>query len=229
MAAVIERVYRLTVSGLLVAVMAGCSSMPSIPMLGQEKPDVVPGVVPPGERMTELQKLREDAASASPEQKEQVATRLAGQVAQETDPLLRAEIVRTLGAYPTEQSKRILRNALQDTDRQVRLVACETWGDVGGAEAVQLLGEIVAHDSDIDVRLAAAKALGESGDPAAAAALAPALADADPALQYRATISLQQVTGKNLGTVAAWRQYLNQGNTAEGKPTAIAERPWALR
>ena len=227
MPTVAYRACALSVLGLLVAVAAGCSSMPSIPMLGREKPDVVPGVTPPSERVSELRKLREGAASATAEQKEQVASRLAGQIPQETDPSLRAEIVRTLAEYPTDQGRRILRGALQDTDRHVRLVACEAWGQVRGPEAVELLGEALTSDSDVDVRLAAAKALGQTGDPAAAAALAPALADSDPAMQYRATISLRQVTGQDLGTVAAWRRHLDQAITPESRPTAVAERPRA--
>lgn len=201
--------------------------MPSIPMLGREKPDVVPGVVPPSQRMTELQKLREGAGAMSPEQKAGVAAQLADQIAKETDASIRADIVRTLADYPSDQGRRILRSALQDADRNVRLAACEAWGQARGSEAVELLGEALTSDSDVDVRLAAAKALGQTGDPAAAAALAPALADSDPAMQYRATISLRQVTGKDLGTVAAWRNHLHQAAAPDSRPTAVAERPRA--
>ncbi len=206
--------------------MAGCTSFPSVPWLWEE-PDVVPGVVPPGERVAELRKLREEAGSASAAQREQVAARLAGQITEETDAALRAEIVRTLAGYPTDQGKRVLRNAMDDVDRQVRMAACEAWGQIPDPEAVRLLGEALQNDSDIDVRLAAAKALGRTSDPGAAAALAPALADTDPAMQYRATLSLRQVTGKNFSTIAAWRQYLHQSYTPESRPSAVAERPRA--
>lgn len=211
---------------LMMTLVAGCTNFPSIPLLGREEPDVVPGVVPPGERLTEFRRLREEAGAASAEQKEQIAARLAAQIAQETDASIRVEIVRTLAAYPTDQGRRILRHAMEDMDRQVRIAACEAWGQVRDAEAVRLLGEALTDDPDIDVRLAAAKALGKTGHPDAAGALAPALADADPAMQYRATLSLRQVTGKNFGTIAAWRQYLHQGNTPESRPAAVADRPW---
>jgi HEAT repeat protein len=205
--------------------MAGCTSFPSVPFFGKEEPDVVPGVVAPGERVAELQKLREEAGSASDEQKQQVTARLAGQMTQETDASLRAEIVRTLAVYPTDQGRRILRHALDDTDRQVRIAACEAWAKTREPEAVRLLGDVLTDDADIDVRLAAAKALGQVDHPDAAAALAPALADADPAMQYRATLSLRHATGKDLGTVAAWRRHLNQAYTPDARPSAVAERP----
>lgn len=209
----------------MVALLAGCESLPSVPLLGWEEPDVVPGVVPPGERVAELRRLREAAGSASAPQREQTVARLAGQITEETDAAIRAEIVRTLAVYPTDQAKRILRHAMEDVDRGVRIAACEAWGQTGDPEAVRLLGDVLRDDADIDVRLAAAKALGRIDDPAAAAALAPALADTDPAMQYRATLSLRKVTGKDLGTIADWRQYLEQSYTPESRPSAVAERP----
>ncbi len=213
---------------LMITLVAGCTNFPSIPLLGREEPDVVPGVVPPGERLTELRRLREEAGTASAEHKEQIAARLAAQIAQETDASIRVEIVRTLAAYPTDQGRRILRHAMEDMDRQVRIAACESWGHISDPEAVRLLGEALTDDPDIDVRLAAAKALGKMRHPDAAAALAPALADADPAMQYRATLSLRHVTGKDLGTVAAWRQHLHQSYTPEARPSAVAERPHSM-
>ncbi len=226
MVTVAHRFSVLSVLGFIFVVGAGCANLPPIPILGWEEPDVVPGIVPPGERMAALHKLRQEADRASAEQKEQVAAGLAEQIVQESDAALRAEIVRTLAVYPTDQGKRILRHALEDVDPQVRMAACEAWGKMSDPEAVALLGETLQTDTDTDVRLAAAKALGRMRAPAAAAALAPALSDADPAMQYRATLSLRQVTGKNLGTVAAWRQYVQQARTPESRPSAVADRPW---
>ncbi len=223
MPTVAHRACRLSAWGLIVVLAGGCANIPPMPW---DEPDVVPGIVPPGERVAELRKLRADAGRASAEHKELVVAGLAEQIVQETDASLRAEIVRTLAVYPTDQSKRILRHALEDVDRHVRIAACEAWGKIPHPEAVSLLGETLQADTDIDVRLAAAKALGRTRDSQAAAALAPALADADPAMQYRATLSLRQVTGKNFGTIAAWRQYLHQANTPESRPAAVADRPW---
>ena len=74
-----------------------------------------------------------------------------------------------------------------------------------------LLSEALRSDVDADVRLAAAEALGETKNPAAVAALGEALSDSDPAMQYRAVLSLQQATGKDFGTsVERWQQYVKQ-------------------
>ena len=76
---------------------------------------------------------------------------------------------------------------------------------------------------DADVRLAAAKALGETKNREAVAALGEALDDSDPAMQYRAVLSLKQVTGKDLGNdVNRWQQYV-KGEPPEPTPS-LAER-----
>jgi hypothetical protein len=134
---------------------------------------------------------------------------------QETDPLLRMEIIRTLGALPTPESTEVLAAALRDGDREVRITVCRAWAQRGGPEAVQVLSEVLAHDSEIDVRMAAARGLGAMRDPPdeAIAALGRALEDRDPALQHRAVVSLRQVTGRDFGDdVNAWREFVQGGN-----------------
>jgi HEAT repeat protein len=89
-----------------------------------------------------------------------------------------------------------------------------------------LLAGALSGDVDADVRLAAAKALGETKGPEAAKALGEALNDADPAMQYRAVLSLKKVTGKDLGNdVNRWQQYV-KGEPAP--PPTLAERFWQL-
>ena len=227
MLTVAQRAVRVLCGLGFVVVMTGCASLSSVPLVGREAPEIVPGVVAPSERIAELRRLRDEAGSASPEEKQRVAAELAGQLAKEPDGSLRAEIVRTLAVYPTDVAMRILRHAIEDADVQVRIAVCEAWAQIGDAEAVRLLGATLDGDPDVDVRLAAAKALGRTGNPDAALALAPALADSDPAMQYRATLSLRRVTGKDFGTIAAWQQHLNRAYTPESRPHAVAERPRA--
>jgi len=134
---------------------------------------------------------------------------LANEIKTEKDPLIRIEIIRALGRYPGPAADAILKAALSDADTHVRAVACEAWGRRGDAQAVKLLSEALRSDVDTDVRLAAARALGESKNPEAVAPLGEALTDANPAMQYRAVVSLQRVTGKDLGNdVGRWQQYV---------------------
>jgi HEAT repeat protein len=210
----------------LAAVMAGgCADLdlPTwVPFQGPVS-DTLPGVVTPAERMAELRKLSENAASSSPEEKLRVSQRLVQSWQTEKDPIIRNEIIRALGRYPGPGVDGILKAALGDADTHVRVAACEAWGKHGDAAAVKLLSEALRSDVDSDVRLAAAKALGETKNGDAVAPLGDALNDADPAMQYRAVLSLKRVTGKDLGNdVNRWQQYV-KGELPE-QPPSLAER-----
>ncbi len=211
--------------GLAVMASAGCAELelPSwVPFQGPAS-DKMPGIVTPAERITELRKLSEKASSASPAEKQQISKQLAASIQTEKDPLIRLEIIRALGRYPGPDAEVILKAALTDDDTHVRVAACEAWGRHSDAQAVKLLSDMLRSDVDIDVRLAAAKALGETKNAAAVAALGEALADENPAMQYRAVLSLKKATGKDLGdSVDRWQRYV-KGEQPEPSPS-FAER-----
>jgi HEAT repeat protein len=209
----------LVVCWLLAFCAAGCASW-------RDKKDRLPGVIPPAERTVALRKLAEEARSADAARKQKIAEDLAQQIRQEGDPLMRAEIVRTLGECPGPTADNILRAATGDPEADVRVAACEAWGKPGHAGAATALAGLVSGDTDKDVRLAAARALGQSRDPAAIVALGGALEDKDPAMQYRAVLSLRAVTGQNLGNdVNRWREYVKSGTAKPlAEPSSIAER-----
>jgi HEAT repeat protein len=212
--------------GLAAVTVAGCADMdilPNwVPFQGAAS-DKLPGVVTPAERITELRKLSEKAAQSSPEEKQRVSQQLAETIRTEKDPLIRLEIIRVLGKYPGSSADAILKAALSDADTHVRVIACEAWGKRGDAQAVTLLSEALRSDVSSDVRLAAAKALGETKNADAVAALGESLSDTDPAMQYRAVLSLRQVTGKDLGDdVNRWQQYV-KGEQPEPAPS-LAEQ-----
>jgi hypothetical protein len=209
------------VSWLAVSGLTGCAQLDMTdpgrfwPFSKEPRTDVVPGLATPAQRVAVLKKLSERASQVGPAEQERIAGELGKAVGREADPSLRAEIIRTLSYYPTRSSGEALRSALNDSDADVRMAACEAWGKRGGAEAVEILTGVVSGDVDGDVRLTAVRALGKTGDPKAAAALSQALADNDPAMQRRVMLSLRDVTGKDFGGDAhKWRQYLN-GETPE--------------
>jgi len=123
----------------------------------------------------------------------------------------------------------VCRAGLKDPDANVRVTACEALGRRKGPVAVEGLAETLKSDLDKDVRLAAVRALGETKDPAAREALGVALDDPDPAMQYRAVMSLRLVTGQNFGNdVARWKAYVKGEPAPAAKPVSIANRlfPW---
>jgi HEAT repeat protein len=221
-----SRRFLLMLCGLASLTAVGCADLelPSwVPFQGAAS-DTMPGVIPPRERIEKLRKLSEAAASATPEQRQLVSEQLATSIRTERDPLIRLEIIRTLGRYPGSSADAILKAALNDSEVRVRTAACEAWGRRTDVQAVALLAETLRSDVDADVRLAAAKALGETKNPAAVAPLGEALADSDPAMQYRAVLSLQQATGKNLGeSVERWQQYVKAG-PPPGPTPSLADR-----
>ena len=75
--------------------------------------------------------------------------------------------------------------------RRRRKLVCDLWGRRPDAEAAQVLADVLASDSDKDVRMAAVRALGQCHDAMAVRALG-TLNDTDPAMQYRAMVSLKR-------------------------------------
>jgi HEAT repeat protein len=192
---------------------------------GGPKSDTVPGVASPAARIAELREMSERASRAKPAERETISAELAAAFPNEDDPLIRLQIVRTLAEYPTTTADSTLTAALDDSDADVRLAACEAWGRRGGPQAATHLSRVVSSDVDTDVRLAAVRALGDTGDPASVSALGQALEDRDPAMQYAAVQSLRDVTDRDFGNdVSRWRQFVAGEQPDPPRSISIAER-----
>jgi HEAT repeat protein len=179
----------------------------------------------PEKRIDSLRELADEAEDKSPDEIQRTAWDLSQQLQSEQDPRIRSEILRTLANYPTDISDAMLRGGLKDAEARVRIVCCDAWARRGGDEAVIALAGIAQGDPDKDVRHAAIRALGECRGQQAIAALAPALEDTDPAMQYLAVQSLKEVTGRDLGNdVDAWRAYV-QGQPVSDE-RSLARRWW---
>lgn len=206
---------KLWLLAVLALVVGGCAS-PSGQVASAGWPwtkKKVDGPPAPSERMEEFRELAEKAADMDDAEKERQSGELASAAGRETDVLIRGEIYRTLGSFSTISSSTALYAGLQDSEPEIRTACCQAWGKRGGADAAKVLGDVLREDESEDVRLAAARALGEIKDQAAVTALAPALDDGSPAMQWRAVRSLEQVTGKYYGEdVNAWRSYVQGGN-----------------
>ena len=176
-------------------------------------------------KVADLAALRSSASALSPADREQIAQQLASRLKDEPSAAMRMELARTLGELPAESAQGALAATLTDENPQVRVVACKALGRRQTVESLESLGKIVAEDTDLDVRIAAAREIGRFKDPTAAQALRPALDDRDASLQSIAMQSLRGITGRNelANSVPAWRQYLDGGNPAPPPAPSIAE------
>lgn len=160
------------------------------------------------QRMKSLAAEAKAAKAGSPQQQAEFTRGLAGRVLEEHDPRVRARIVETAADFDTPAGAAVCRGGLEDPEPRVRMTACAAWGKRGGPEAVKMLAARFQADGDLDVRLRALRELGNLGDGAAIPALARALEDPDPAVQYRAVAALKKVSGRDLGDdVNKWRAW----------------------
>jgi len=188
------------------------------------KPEELLNIKTPDDRVKELKALAKSAKKKSPEEQQRISAELANEIQHEGDPMMRRQLLRTLGEIPTPLALSVLTAGLNDGDADVRVVACQALGKRGGKEAVQELSRIVGSDTNQDVRIAAVRALGRTKDATATAALGDVLADPDPALQFRAKESLRVVSGRDYGDdVQAWRQYAKTGK-ADAPEISVADR-----
>lgn len=202
----------------------GCSTTQARPQWQRKltfwnKEDVDPrGALAPYKRVEQMRETAKKIPSMSPDEQQRHAAELAEAYRVEADPLVRIQILRTIAHCGSPAAGETLQAALHDSERDVRIVACDVWAVHRGPAAMSLLSDVLRRDPSMDVRLAAARSIGKLGGPEAVPALAPALEDPSPAMQYRAVQSLREATGKDFGDDAkAWREFA-QG----GSPQAIS-------
>src|SRR5690606_17242653 len=96
----------------------------------------------------ELRSLRKTVGRAGPTEQERLAVELAARLEAEEHPVLRGEIIRALGEISAPAASEGLRKATQDTDPDVRVIACEALGKRGGNESRQMLAQVLGSDTD---------------------------------------------------------------------------------
>ena len=199
---------RVAVCGLVLCC-ASCMSNPFATKPSASPADIARFGPTANQRILDLKAIREAGPGSDPAVHESKATELARKIQAERDPLVRAQIIRTIEIYPTRLTSAVLHAATNDPEPAVRIACADSWGKRTTDEAVEHLSELFKKDESIDVRIAAAKGLGTTKNQAAIEKLAPALEDKDPALQLVAVESLRSLTGVDLGyDVNKWREYL---------------------
>ncbi len=172
-----------------------------------------------GDLRADAERAKTDGSQAT----QDFTHRLTTLLPEEHDPRVRMVILDVAAGFDTPSAVAICKGALEDPDERVRAKACDVWGRRGGPDAVALLATRYDADESIDVRLKAIKELGKLEDENAIPALARALENSDPAVQYRAVASLKEVSGRDLGDdVNLWRAWAADPK-APGTEWSIAE------
>lgn len=176
-------------------------------------------------KVADLAALRGKAPRMKPAERDAVAFQLSERLSEEKSVALRAELVRALGAFPTNIAEGAVIKSLSDEAENVRIAACKALGTRPNAAGFQALAQKVSNDTSIDVRIAAVKELGSFRGFEAPRALRPALDERDPALQIAAMQSLISLTGKSeyRNSADTWREYLDGGTPAAPEGPSVAE------
>ena len=125
----------------------------------------------------------------------------------EDDPHSRITILRSLAKLRSPNSFAAIAGAANDKVPAVRVTVCKLMGQAGAIHATGQLDELLTADSSLDVRLAAAEALGNLPSRQAALALLEGIDDPDVALRFRCRESLKKLTGSDhAADLAGWRQ-----------------------
>lgn len=210
---------RWTLTAVLSAIgLSGCSLWP----FGDR---VRTSYLTPTDRVAAVERIGRQASGTETPEQEQLTLQLARQIQTEEDPLVREAIVRAASQFRTSMADRMMLAALDDSDPYVRRTACKLVARRQDPSAVAALGEVARSDKDVDVRLAATRALGELRHPSAIEYLSSGLVESDPAIQLATVESLQLVSGEDLGgDVGAWREWVASRQGGGSQP-AVAGRP----
>ena len=169
-------------------------------------------------RKNEMNGWVETAVNGSYEQKEAAAEKLFQTLHQDKILLLRLHAVKLLGQLDSPKAIETLKSASRDAMPDVRIASIQSWSRMPSEVAVPQLQDIILSDTNIDVRLAATRALSNFTGSQTVQALASALNDSDPAIQVRATESLAAVTGESIGRdVSAWQDYVARSFSGTGE------------
>lgn len=178
------------------------------------------------ERKRQMTESVSAALDAPVEQQQRVAEDLAEVVHRDPILLLRLHAVDLLGKLNCPAAVETLKDASRDHNSDLRVAAIKSWEKMPAETAIPQLQEMIGSDTDIDVRLAATRALGNFSGQQAVAAISLALEDPDPALQVRAAESLQNVTGEQLGRdIQAWQNYVKNVLPSPLADRTLAKRP----
>ena len=186
-----------------------CAAFAFVPRAGAQSVDV--------SSTTRLESVMASIRARDPK----AASGLAVRFDAETQPGIRAWLVRGVAALDSPHGAALARKALQDASPLVRMAAAEALAGVDGAKAVADLSAALAGEKNAGVRNNIVFWLGSIKSPASAAALQAALAgDSDSNVRVQAARALQRH-----GTRSARQAVKNAKNDSDARVRAIANEP----
>jgi HEAT repeat protein len=157
----------------------------------------------------EMTGLAEQAKASSPADQQRVAKRFAEIVEKDNRMLVKLHAVKLLGELSPEAAMAAVAVAARDANADVRVAACQVYGQMATADSLMQLAQLLRSDDSEDVQIAAIRAMGQFKSPEAAVALRSALEEERPALQLAAAESLGKITGEKFGKdVPKWLDYV---------------------
>ena len=176
---------------------AGCQSGMSVEALNPFASRDRVSIATPTERADSIRALAEQSTGTDTPEQQAIVADLVAQLRDEHDPLIRETMLVTLSEFNTPLAAEAVLAGLSDTDPFVRRTCCRVLGENPSEEGAIKLTSVLREDSDFDVRVAAARALGAA--PGGQQVLVAALEDRDPAMQYVGVTAMKELTGKDLG------------------------------
>lgn len=131
------------------------------------------------------------------------------------DPTVRAACLRALGRHGDPSDVETIALYLNDETSFVRWEAAMALERLHHPDAVDPLIQTLRNDEDADVRLAAARALGQYPDQRVLETLVGALHDSDYSVVRQTVRSLRLLTGQDFGdSSSAWLAWLDENHDA---------------
>jgi len=175
----------------------------------------------------QLKQLRQAVTGMPRGEQVRHAEALGTNIAETKDMVLQLELVRTLAVFDVPEAIPGLRQASESDLPEVRIAACRAWEIQSSPERVEILLQRVAGDTNLDVRIAAMRALGTcrstAAQPLIRESLVDLLDDDDPAIQYAAVQSLEASSELDLNAnIQLWKDVLS-GQTSESEALRNAD------